>query len=62
MLDIWMPDNSITKFNYHNSTLWGFRPEDNYLFLFPAWLKHSVTPNLSQEERISISFNISIKR
>ena len=61
-LDVWMPDRVIKKFNYHNSTLWSFRPEDNYLFLFPAWLKHSVTPNLSQEERISISFNIAIKK
>ena len=61
-LDVWMPDRIIKKFNYHNSTLWSFRPEDNYLFLFPAWLEHSVRPNLSQEERISISFNIAIQK
>lgn len=28
------------------------------LYLFPAWLKHRVDPNMSQEERISISFNL----
>ena len=61
-LDVWMPDRIIKKFNYHNSTLWSFRPEDNYLFLFPAWLEHSVRPNLSQEERISISFNIAVQK
>lgn len=62
MLDIWVPDHNIKNFNHYNSTSWAFKPEDNYLFLFPAWLNHSVKPNLSQEERISISFNISIKK
>lgn len=28
------------------------------LVIFPAWLSHSVPPNTSEEERISISFNI----
>lgn len=28
------------------------------LLLFPAWLPHSVNPNMSDEKRISISFNI----
>jgi len=62
MLDIWMPDDIIKKFNHYNSSEWAFKPEDNYLFLFPSWLNHSVRPNLSQEERISISFNISVKQ
>ena len=60
-LDVWMPDRIIQTFNHYNSTLWAFKPEDNYLFLFPAWLTHCVTPNLSQEERISISFNIAVR-
>ena len=29
----------------------------NQYFLFPQWLGHSVDPNLSQEDRISIAFN-----
>lgn len=28
------------------------------LFLFPAWFEHSVPPNTSAEQRISLSFNI----
>ena len=31
---------------------------DGTLLLFPSWLHHSVDPNQSDEERISISFNI----
>jgi uncharacterized protein (TIGR02466 family) len=27
------------------------------LLIFPSWLKHGVEPNLSDEERISVSFN-----
>jgi ectoine hydroxylase-related dioxygenase (phytanoyl-CoA dioxygenase family) len=33
--------------------------KNNTLVIFPGWLKHSVGANLSQEERISISFNFS---
>ncbi len=28
------------------------------LLLFPAWLAHSVDPNESAEERVSVSFNM----
>lgn len=36
-----------------------FEPTAGTIIIFPGWLKHSVGPNLSQEERISISFNFS---
>lgn len=32
-------------------------PETGLLLIFPSWLKHGVEPNLSDDERISISFN-----
>ncbi|MGH8286369.1 MAG: 2OG-Fe(II) oxygenase family protein [Steroidobacteraceae bacterium] len=32
--------------------------KDGTLLLFPAWLQHSVDANASEEERVSISFNI----
>jgi uncharacterized protein (TIGR02466 family) len=35
-------------------------PETGMLWIFPSWLEHEVTPNNSNETRISISFNISI--
>lgn len=33
-------------------------PQPGQLILFPAWLPHDVTPNLSDEERIVVAFNI----
>jgi len=33
------------------------QPQENRAILFPAWLWHSVEPNQSNENRISISFN-----
>jgi uncharacterized protein (TIGR02466 family) len=34
-------------------------PQENGLLIFPAFLEHEVTPNLSNETRISIAFNIN---
>jgi uncharacterized protein (TIGR02466 family) len=34
------------------------RVEDGTLLIFPSYLQHSVDANASEEERISISFNI----
>lgn len=31
------------------------------MIIFPSWLMHGVEPNLSDEERVSISFNIGVK-
>jgi ectoine hydroxylase-related dioxygenase (phytanoyl-CoA dioxygenase family) len=30
------------------------------MIIFPSWLNHGVEPNLSDEERVCISFNISM--
>tara|TARA_B100000427_G_C15339435_1_gene520456 strand:+ start:146 stop:757 length:612 start_codon:yes stop_codon:yes gene_type:complete len=35
-----------------------YSPKDGIMLLFPSYLHHSVYPNLSDTERISISFNI----
>lgn len=35
-------------------------PDDGDVILFPSWLNHSVRKNNSQEQRISIAFNIDI--
>lgn len=51
-----------SKFTPYNSTKWGFTPEQNELFLFPAWLNHYVRPNLNKnKKRISMAFNINYK-
>ena len=36
-----------------------FKPQIGDVLIFPAWLEHSVEPNYSNEDRISISFNIA---
>jgi len=33
------------------------QPQENRAIMFPSWLWHSVQPNQSNEDRISISFN-----
>jgi len=51
----WCGDSSL----YHllNSD-YAIEPKDNMLLLFPSWLYHRVEQNNSEEDRISISFNI----
>ena len=43
--------------NLFNGTTYWREAKENVLYIFPGWLKHQVEPNLSNEERISISFN-----
>ena len=44
--------------NVYNARTWWMPSEVNMLYLFPAWLNHSVETNKNKtEERISISFN-----
>jgi uncharacterized protein (TIGR02466 family) len=54
----YVPINLISNYNNYNSTTMKFVPKENILYLFPSWTKHLVEPNLSKEERISISFNL----
>jgi hypothetical protein len=37
------------------------RPEPGSLILFPSWLSHAVAPHFGSAERISVSFNVSLK-
>ncbi len=49
-----------TKFqrNRFTSLNWMMESKENFLYVFPSWLKHRVKPNLNPfEERISIAFN-----
>lgn len=39
-----------------------YPPSQGRLMLFPGWLSHSVIPSETDEERISIAFNIGLKR
>ena len=35
-------------------------PKEGTIILFPSYLRHAVTPNLSEKERVSMSFNIEL--
>ena len=39
-----------------------YKPVEGTMIIFPSWLTHGVEPNLSDEERVSISFNIGVKQ
>ena len=49
-----------TKPNSLNAMQNSVNPVEGGLVLFPSYLDHSVNPNLSNEERIVISFNINL--
>lgn len=39
-----------------------YKPLPGRLIMFPSWLEHDVEPNQSDEERISISFNMDVRK
>ncbi len=48
--------------NKLNGTVNSIKPEAGMLVLFPSYLDHSVNPNLSDEKRVVISFNLSLEK
>ena len=53
---------SLRESHPSNSIFWWLPANEGSLYIFPSWLKHMVEPNMSDEERISISFNVAQKR
>lgn len=49
--------NLVKTFNPFNSNVQTVKPKTGTLVLFPSWLVHYTGPNLSNKNRISISFN-----
>ena len=45
---------------YFNANKWHIEPEPGKLIIFPAWLMHYVEDNNSQEDRLSMAFNIAL--
>ena len=43
------------------TSVWGFELPDPEPLIFPSWLQHGVEPNLSDGDRVCISFNIGLK-
>ncbi len=52
---------TVTNPNLLNAQINGIKPKEGALVLFPSYLDHSVNENLSNSERIVISFNIQIQ-
>ena len=48
----------IQKFNEISAEIIKIEPEEGKLLLFPSYLNHAVEDNLSDEDRIVISFNL----
>ena len=48
-------------YNIFNSGVWDFPVKTKQILIFPSYLRHSVLENLSNHERISLSFNVFIK-
>ena len=57
-----LKDESIIDFTEFNAATWTVLPEIGKLIIFPSWLEHYVEPNVSDQERISIAFNIEIEK
>lgn len=47
-------------FNYGDSEY--FIPFNNLVIMFPSYLEHFVLPNMNEEDRIAISFDITLER
>ena len=60
-----VPKNSgkfVIDFTFINGPRIPISPVEGNLILFPSWLPHMVTKNLSKDIRISISGNLNIKK
>ena len=52
--DDFKKENAIFKSYYYT-------PKEGRIIMFPSYLKHDVKKNISQEDRISVSFNIRLE-
>jgi uncharacterized protein (TIGR02466 family) len=47
----------VSNFTAYTADAIAHAAEEGLMLIFPSWLKHGVEPNLSNEDRVSISFN-----
>lgn len=64
-INLYDPRGALTSaidLDYYNNSdrYYWIEPYDNLMLIFPSWLEHSVDPNESEEDRISIAFNIKL--
>jgi uncharacterized protein (TIGR02466 family) len=62
-LDVSSPTLSLgfTEWNIFNSDKWSITPHENQIIIFPSNVVHSVEINNSNDDRISIAFNVFVK-
>jgi uncharacterized protein (TIGR02466 family) len=56
-----MPAMIIDQFNYTNSGTAFHYPQPGKMIMFPSWISHYVEPNLLDDDRISIAFNLKLE-
>ena len=54
----WNMKGGPNEWNRANSEVWSLDSSEDTLLIFPSWLDHYVETNKSDEDRISISFNV----
>ena len=47
--------------NLFNSKKWYMNPKNGTIYIFPAWMLHSVEENKTQDDRYSLAFNVHLK-
>jgi len=57
----WLSKPYWKEYIENTSRLYYMNVQPKMLYIFPSWLKHGVEPNTSDEDRISISFNIGLE-
>lgn len=55
------PSKEQSRYTTFTSDTQDLIPKEGNLIILPAWLKHGVSKNMSDENRISFSFNIMVK-
>lgn len=62
-LDVSSPSLSLgfTEWNIFNSDKWSITPHKNQIIIFPSNVVHSVETNNSNDDRISIAFNMFVR-
>jgi len=57
----YMDQSIVEEWNDISSMIATYPAEENRLLIFPSWMEHAVTPNFTNEDRISFSFNTEHK-
>lgn len=52
---------AVRERNVYNMARQAIQAQEGRLVIFPAWLQHSVVPNRSPVDRVSIAFNLALK-